>query len=107
MCQTHVYDNIKVNVDRMLLQNPNRDNKSFSSDLLVMAQKMRSEFLTRVIVYDELLGPSKHALACTFCISILHANKKYNINIAYLLPEAGPNSVAVKSTNPKKFVEKH
>lgn len=69
---------------------------------------MRPEFLAQAIVYDELGGFNKHMHACYQCKVILHANKRYNINIAYLDPRAGaPNSQVANSGYPKQFVEKN
>ena len=59
-------------------------------------------------MYDEIVGFSKHAQACFNCTAILHAKKRYNINIAYLDPTVGaPNYFVVNSDYPAKFVKEH
>ena len=69
---------------------------------------MKPEFLAQTIVYDEIVGFSKHAQACYQCKAFLHANKRYNINIAFLDPKkGGPNHKTLDSDYPFTYLRWH
>jgi hypothetical protein len=44
-CKANLIANTEINVVRMLHENPNRANQSFSAELYNLAHKMRPEFL--------------------------------------------------------------
>ena len=73
-----------------------------------MATYMRPEFLSQTMVYNDIWGFDNHEHACVQCRVMLHVNKRYSINIAYLDPAVGgPNFDSVRSPYPKDFTDQN
>jgi len=82
--------------------------EKFSSSLYDLAHLMRPDFLAQATVYGDTYGFNNHELVCYNCKTMLHVNKKFNFNVAFLDPKVGgPNKAAIQSQNPINIINAH